>query len=482
MKGIGEFKLLRRGFFYGCAGCCLLAIPLFGNVETVVPERIVSLDEVWEQAKSKSTQLEIAQLNLNKMINNVDRVVYRYLPRLKFVIDGPEYITVNQEGRSPEEFDSLEWNGSIDLKNDLPYNFDVSANYTRSINNLARATERINFEVGKELLRKDPIKKDLTLNRQKRLLSEISFQQTIRDFRFSVESTYYDILQQQLIYKNEVERFKTDTFFLEENKRKYDSGVISEFEFLDYQREYLYSQRRMISAEKDLEEKLSELAYTLHLETLPNWDYRDVSLEKEMAVLRSPVELINAAVERSFDLANLRNAIFSSEVNLEYLRNQRLPELRLYARATYDFSDNNFNTNSIESEAYNFGIRLQMPLFGDRFVQHADILNARYDEDIAEANMRERIIFYKNEIRKDLIALEELQSFYEISNQIATLTERDFELSKERFRLGSIGTWDSLRAKNQYFNALNDQATAKYRLLRKLSEMKKDYPLEGTVL
>lgn len=96
--------------------------------------------------------------------------------------------------------------------------------------------------------------------------------------------------------------------------------------------------------------------------------------------------------------------------------------------------------------------------------------------------MRERIIFYKNEIRKDLIALEELQSLYEISNQIATLTERDFELSKERFRLGSIGTWDSLRAKNQYFNALNDQATAKYRLLRKLSEMKKDYPLEGTVL
>lgn len=476
-------KLLIRSFF-----CVLLLLPFISRGQekltsspvdsSVEMTRSISLAEFLQEAEEKSNQLEIAKLNLRKMINNVDRVLYRYLPRVQFLLDGPKYITVNQEGRSPESFEDVQYNGSLDYRQSLPFNIDTSARYTKSINNLARATERLNFEIGKDLLRKDPIQRDLTLTRQRRLLSEISYQQTVLNFRHESRLAYYRLLEAKLLYENEEERFKTDELFQKENEQKFSAGIISEFQLIDFQREFKQSLRRRASAKNNYLNAISEIAFILQLEDMPDWEYQNVDLEIDGLRIPSPGKLIEAAIARNFDLANLRNALFSNEVNLQFLENQRLPELRLYANATFDYSDNNFNTNRVESEAYEFGLRLNVPLFGDRFIQHSDILELRYDQEISELNLDQRLLFFKNEIRKDLLSLSQLIYNYTVTKDITVLLERDFILSKERLNLGDIDSFSLLRVKNQYFNALNDHERAKFAILRQLSQMERDYPQE----
>jgi outer membrane protein TolC len=189
--------------------------------------------------------------------------------------------------------------------------------------------------------------------------------------------------------------------------------------------------------------------------------------------------MVEAGIRSKLQIAQLRFNLFSNEENLAYLRNSILPSVRLQAGASWWQTIGEAELNPVpelQGRDLSAGVLISMPLFGEQFRTGNDIMIERLDRTINEATINDQFIVTVKNVLNALATISELRQRHEIAGTILGISTRDFELARLRFEVGSIGSWDMIRSKNEYYSAIDDRVSLRYSLLRQLAQVERDYP------
>ncbi|PAW78176.1 MAG: hypothetical protein B9S32_08250 [Verrucomicrobia bacterium Tous-C9LFEB] len=442
------------------------------------------LDKVVIDACTMSTAIKTAELEMQKMLQIIKRVKTGYLPSFKIDAVAPDYRKINLNdsnvSNSQSNFDIFEASGSASVTEHLPTNTDILVRGSRTISSgSALISDRLRIQIEQEVLRKDTVAKAKSLAEEQAELQKVANRSIRRNFVNVVKRTYYNYLEARTLYYNTLQRYRDDRLLDQESEQKFRSGIIAEYNRFDYQRDYERSISRLVSRETAYLQTRTELFFLLHREDNPGVEFEDIA-EKELdnIVLR-PDQMLQAALHQSLDLAEMSFAIFSNNLNVSYLRDQLLPSVKLRAGTEWGKNSNDvFNDQPRSSTEYFAGVGLIMPFFADTFATNYSIQIEQTDKEITRLDLEERFRYYKKELQKDIVDLEDIYRRYRVSKDIQAVSTKDYDLSRKRFEVGAISSWDMIRSKNDYFDSLDQGASLRFEVLRRLADLERDYPVE----
>lgn len=473
----------------------------------------MDLRQTLEQAVKVSPDLKTAKLEVERMMRRLFGVKLKYYPEFDIVVEAPRVFDymVDQVNPAPstqrtttttktgatgvtttttqtsttaassQEFTyrTTEPGVGVAYAQHLPTNTDLTAKYGHDVSSRGILSDRLSLQFSQELVRKDPIWLQKTLVEKQVWLEKQAQASVDREFCYQVKSAYYTVVEARLTFENALTRFEQDKQFAEESERKYQAGIIAEYAVLDYRRDFEQSRNRMVQRRSLHERARNELLYLLQMPFDSRVTFQEVpepGIDPELCDMR---RMIDSGIRSALQIAQLRYNLFSNEENLKYLRNSLLPSVRLQAGASWwqTIGDAELNPAAeLQGRDLSAGLLVSMPLFGDQFNKGNNILIERLDRTINETEIQDQFRETVKDVRNSLVTVDELRERYEIARRILETSTRDFELSRLRFEVGNIGSWDMIRSKNEYFSALDDLVTLRYSLLRRLAEIERDYP------
>jgi len=439
---------------------------------------VLSLDAALSEALEKSTALKTAQLDLHNMIENVDRARYRYYP--DFTIEAAPSLEERRADDEKNEYSSEEVEVSATLRQHVPGNIDIAAGADYEYNDRTRDIQRYSLSISKEILRPDSVKRDLALARLKLDLEDVARGQTRRHFIYEVKSAYYDYLKRWLLCLNSVAKFNDDRDLNKESEGKYAAGIIAQYQLLDYQRDFTDSEmsladdrlrwmtarnRLLFLMQRPLESPIEFRPYDReHIAPARGWDAK---------------AMLESALKTSVAVAGLKTALMTSEENRDYYRKRLLPSLSLYGDIEHE-KDESSGRNVVPQETLSsVGLRLMFPLFQSRFTERSRIRTEQNAIEISELELDEWFRSYQRAIADDLLELQNMRKHYELANRKFRISYVDYELGKLRFANGTIGSWDRIRNKNQFFSANARSISLQYQLLQLEARLERDYPVSA---
>jgi outer membrane protein TolC len=197
--------------------------------------------------------------------------------------------------------------------------------------------------------RMDPLRQQVLVSRKNEEIADIQLRQQITVTDRTVRSVYYDLVgaiaglevaRQSLELANEL---------LKNNQRKVEVGTLAPIDILEAQAEVSSNEEAVINAEsriRSVEDRLRALIMN------PNQtDFWTMRLEPTEQPVMAPTPIdIDAAVENALknrtDIAQVRKRMETTDINLAYARDQKMPAVDVSA---------NYNTVGVAGTQYNFG-------------------------------------------------------------------------------------------------------------------------------
>lgn len=472
----------------------------------------MNLEQVMSLAEQVSPSLKTAKLEVERMMRRLYGVRLKYYPEFRVEFELPRVFdyNVDQLGATPgrtqtttttrttgsntttTQTTSTTTGGSQDFQyrtyepgvgvqyvQHLPTNTDLAANYQHDASSRGILSDRLSLKFSQELVRKDPIWLQKTLAEKQVWLEKQAEASVDREFRYGVAAAYYTAIETRLLLDNAATRFEEDEKFAQESETKFKAGIIAEYSVLDYRRDFEQSRSRLVSRRSAHDIARNNLLYLLQMPFDSRVTFEDVPEPSIDPVLCDPRRMVEAGIRSKLQIAQLRFNLFSNEENLAYLRNNFLPSVKLQAGASWwqTIGDAELNpVPELQGRDLSAGVLISMPLFGDQFRTGNDIMLQRLDRTINETTINDQFLITVKNALNSLATVGDLRERHTIAGTILGISTRDFELSRLRFDVGNIGSWDMIRSKNEYYGALDDLVSLRYSLLRQLAQIERDYP------
>ncbi len=443
--------------------------------------KVFDIESAYEYARDRSEQIKIAKLRLDIMINNVKLVEFKYYPDIALSVAPLSWRSLEQENRSPESLDTLEPTGSVVLKEHLPTNSDITLKYSNSINTVGKRTESYSARFDQELLKLDAIDQQMTLAVQKRELQRIARMSVERNFLNSFRKAYYNYLEKKEILEIVRKKSREEEFLRDQSRRQYQAGIIAEYNLLDYMVDFNDTESERINAENAYVIARNDLFFTMNLAPDSEVEFLGVGIDDAASMVWNMDDMMRAALETNLDINTFRNSLLTSELNLKYLYDDYLPSVKLYASYENQEEENNYNTLVAKTRNITMGIQLTWNLFQDTFTTMYEVSNERNTGRISQLQLDESVRAVRNQIVNDMANLEKLYADYLVAYERESYTHRDFDLSNDRMKTGTISAWDMIRTKNRYFSAMKTSISRKYAFLRQVAQMLADYPVNDEI-
>ena len=225
-----------------------------------------------------------------------------------------------------------------------------TVNYTSSFN--PRLDSNLTLQLTQPLLRNfmiDAQRQQVMVARKNEEIADLDLRQQITATERGVRAAYYALLGamgQLDVARQSLELSQTS---LRQNRRRVEVGAMAEIDILQTEAEVAQREESVIVAEaniKSLEDGLRTLI--LNPQQSDFWSVRLVPTEQP-TIAAQPVNVeaaISNAIAIRTDLAQARKRYEASGINLDYARNQRLPDVNLVA---------NYNTIGVAGTQFNFG-------------------------------------------------------------------------------------------------------------------------------
>jgi len=447
----------------------------------------MNLSEVLLRAAQVSPALKTAKLEVERMMRRLYGVRLKYYPEFRIEVEAPRIYdyNVDQLGEptgsrtSDFQYRTTEPGLGVQYFQHLPTNTDLSADYEHNVSSRGVLSDRLALKFSQELVRKDPIWLQKTLAEKQVWLEKQAEASVDREFRYQVASAYYATVETRLVLENAIIRFEQDKKFAEESETKFKAGIIAEYSVLDYRRDFEQSRNRLVVRRSAHDRARNEMLYLLQVPFDSRVVFEDVPEPTVDPVLCDMRRMVDAGIRSKLQIAQLRFNLFSNEENLAYLRNTLLPSVRLQAGSSWwqTIGDAELNpVPELQGRDLSAGVLISMPLFGEQFRIGNDIMIQRLDRTINETTINDQFLVTVKNALNTLASITDLRERHKIARTILGISMRDFELSKLRFEVGNVSSWDMIRSKNEYFSALDDLVTLRYSLLRRLAEVERDYP------
>lgn len=458
---------------------------VMGNAPDPRPHEPLTIDAAVDRAGAVSPELATARLEVDRLMARLFGIQLKYYPEFQVQLQAPRIFDYDarEEGLDQPKFQyrTTEPGVEASVKQRLPTNTELSASYDHDISRAGLLSDRLSLVFSQEFVRKDPLWLQESLAEKQIWLKKCAQASVGREFDYRVKSTFYSVLEAELIAASAERRFEQDRKFAAESEEKFRSGVIAEYSLLDYQRDLKVSESRLVARKASLDRARSEFASLLQI---PYGDPLRLVEPGEPVVDRrlcDPRRMVESGMRHELRISQIRYNMFANAENADYIRNSLLPSVRLEARgdAYRTVGDGVFNTSQpVEGRDLSAALLVTIPLFGSTFEKWNNLRWEEIDRSINENQIDALFRQEVRDVRNTLISLAEIQARHAIARDIEQLAAREFEISRLRFELGSVGSFDMIRTKNEYFNALDELTNLRYALLRRLAEIERDYPLD----
>ncbi len=297
---------------------------------------------------------------------------------------------------------------------------------------------------------------------------------TERKIKLQVHQAFYDLLLARRLVDVAEETLAQRKRHLEVAEKRYEAGVVNEFEVIRARVDVANARTPVIQARNRVRQAAARLNNLLArdqsapLEPVGDLEYLPAEdLDLETVVAR--------AVKQRPELASLRIAREIAEKNLALARAEDKPTVAL--RAEYGFVTEEFENLNPNREQWTVGVSMTLPLFDGWRTRGkvAQALSQLRDVRIAEDQLRQAIALEAKVALDDLRVAEEIIRAASLNIDRA---RRAVELAEASYRYGVGTTLDVTdaqlgltAARTDHAQALHDYMVARARLLAVMNEL-----------
>ncbi len=310
------------------------------------PVRRISIDDAVTLALEQNLDLRVERLNpliLDLSIANA-RSVYAPTLRTSFMSNTRNNPTSTIfEGGEVKVIDRL-LQDSVDLVQEVPWaggrytaswtgSHSSTTNVFSSFDPILRSNVRLNYT--QPLLRNlkiDSPRQQIAITRANRDLSDIDLRRTIVQTQRVVRNAYWELVYAQSFLDVQRQSLELAEESLRNNRTRVEVGTMAPIDIVEAESEVARNEEAVILAEADLARREDRLRTLIFDPDTPDfWSLRIVPSDTPVLQARE-IDIDTAvqyALENRTDLHALDNNIETTDINIDYFHNQRLPDVNL---------------------------------------------------------------------------------------------------------------------------------------------------------
>lgn len=322
---------------------------LFLSIQAQDTEKVLtmSLDDCISKALENNLGVAVAMLNPELADLAVNQANEKFMPTMSFNFRKQD---TNQASYSwldaTESLSTVNTNYSTNIVQQVPTGGSLTVSLSSGVYDTNRTGTTINprysstlqFEFSQPLLRNFGPKmsrREIIVAKNRLGMSEEDLKRTLQETIYSVEEAYWNLVYAMDNLKVSQQSLQLAQDLLEKNQRGVEVGTLAPIEIVSAQAQVASREADILAAEaevKNMEDRLknilnlaadspeAELIRIIPQDT-PSYEPMDISLDEALSI----------ALENRPDLQSSRIGLKNSEIDLNYTRNQTLPDLRLQA-------------------------------------------------------------------------------------------------------------------------------------------------------
>ncbi len=444
-------------------------------------QRILSLDESISIALGESNSIKDAELNLTSSQKNLEALKLGLMSSVRLEFDAPSYSrqlssqfnpttgseeffktgNTKVEGRLFVSQPLLFSNGTLSLVGSL-FGRDQYSDFTGTnrdyFSNLSIRLNQPLFIFNQQKANLE--RAEINLERAQR-----NYTRAEREIIYNVTSAFLRLYQakQQMEITRERVRQNEESFQTAANKFK--AGLIAEVESLQLEVDLAASRNELLDSKRNFEELKNEFKLLIGLELS---ELIDVNAQLDFVPIEVDAqEAIEAALKFRPDLLNAADNIKLNEMAIEEVDSRSTFKAEISANYGINKNDERFkNVFNDFLDNRSVVMTLSIPVW--------DWGKNSTEVQAAEADFKNSHLFYENlkqTIRKEILSsvnrINSAKSRVQVLSRSVDVAEKSYEISLERFKAGTITSFDLsqvqlrlVEAKQNSLNALIDYELA----------------------
>jgi outer membrane protein len=275
---------------------------------------------------------------------------------------------------------------SLGIAQNMPWgggNFSVgmdaskrTVNFTSSFN--PQLNSNLNFSYTQPLLRNfliDPGRQQLLVARKNEEIADVQLRQQLIATERVVRNAYFDLIRAMGQLEVNQQSLELARESLRQNERRVEVGTMAQIDILEAQAEVSRVEESVIIAEAGIKTAEDNLRTLILDPNQPDyWSARLVPTERP-TLTPQPIDTeaaVQTALANRTDLAQFRKQLETTQINIDYTRNQKLPDLNLVAA---------YNTVGVAGTQYRFGQGFPPVIEGQTERSLADAFNDVFGQD-----------------------------------------------------------------------------------------------------
>ncbi len=289
-----------------------------------------------------------------------------------------------------------------------------------------------------------------------------SFSQFQRSFNVSIISTYYRILQQKDVVRNNYDNYTRVASSAERAKAQAQASRVSISQAEQAKQNELRSRRSYISSLRSYQDTLDQFKVTLGIPVSLDIELDDGVLEELRKTGIAPIDMdptdaYKLAVDHQPELVNEIDRFEDMQRKIRVAANALKAGLNLSAGTTFnaaggvDYSKFDFSRTSADA-----GLELDLPLPSNRLPQRNTYRNAFINFERQIRNLSLALDNVRVDINEGLRAMNQFQREYKIQQEELALANRRVAFETELFNAGRSEIRNLLEAQVAQINSAND--------------------------
>ncbi len=465
----------------------------------VRPTRRIAIDDAVTMALEQNLDLRVERLNPQILDLSVADARSVYAPTLQTsflsnIRNNPTSTIF--EGGDVRVTDRL-LQDSVDLVQEVPWaggrytaswngSHSSTTNVFSSFDPILRSTVRLNYT--QPLLRNlkiDGPRRQIAITRANRDLSDIDLRRTIVQTQRVVRNAYWELVYAQSFLEVQRQSLELAEESLRNNRTRVEVGTMAPIDIVEAESEVARNEETVILAEADLARREDRLRTLIFDPDTPDfWALRIVPSDTPVLQARE-IDIDTAvryALEHRTDLHALDNNIATTDINIDYFHNQRLPDVNLdvnyslvglggtqlirtggfpgtvsgerhtsFGSVLGDIFTNDFPTWTV-------GVTIAYPL--GRSSAEANLERARLQREQAEVRRRSLEVRIAAEVRDAARNVTTNLQRVEATRAARQLAERRLLAEQRRFDVGLSTSFFVFQAQRDLASARNNEQSA----------------------
>ena len=308
---------------------------------------------------------------------------------------------------------------------------------------------------------------------------KLSKDQNIHALLRTIYQQYYAVIflqEQQLVLENNLKLSK-DRLAYEATKKEF--GASNSYNLLQFETAVLTDSTSMVSQMQNIEVAKRNLYNSLDMSNIVDYQFRE-----RLSVLPEPIDeekLQEVLSEENYTLKSLEMIASLNRLNTLLSEAARKPTVTLsgsvgLAENAFKFFADNPNTGEpfplIWSTRFNGGLnaRANWNLY-DGGLRKTNIQTAKLQEEIDQMSLLEATAELNNQLDILISNYNNQRTLLQLSEEQINITNRNLEMTEERFKNGQLSSLDFRNVQTQSLNAAFNKVNAMYNLILTKSEI-----------